>query len=397
MKKLFLKTIFTSVIAFITLGSLSHAATMICNDVFLTEHKISAKFIEENFAPISYGKQLVDLSSGRKIALIFEKSTTTDANLKKPIFVMTHGMGESAEAHTELAQIMRDKGYDVLRVSLQGHGETLIESMKKEPIPYIIPVEDNIRDLAEVLYRVSSDRQVILVGHSYGGAVTLGVAEKFEKMGIASRIKDVVLVASFVKSLDKYYMDSVTSGMAPVQAQKLVLKTLGIPGEWVESFYSPFEKITAPISQMFQYWRDMFYGTIPVDNYRDMALKPSLEMFKMFQFPLHYAFQAPPMKGEENLKLDFGLRMKAVLAATRGVSDFNILDYSKELDLPKNVKYILVSGSTDDVVTPSMLNEFKDRLDESGYKTKSMMISGGHYLVREKPAEVAARLVPVLN
>lgn len=363
------------------------ASSVVCRETFHDQKLLS------HMISMQSGEQLLSLSSGRKMAVIFEKSSLVTTT-KKEVFVMVHGVGETAEAHTQLATEMRQKGFDVLRVNLQGHGKTLIEQNKNSEVPYVIPAEDNIADLAEVLQRMGS-RDIILAGHSYGGGISLGAVQKLGNS--AQNIKKVVLFSSYVKSLDKYYMDSITSGTAPLQAGKLAMKAMGVPAEWVESMLSPMESWVSIWTNWATAWQDHLYRHTPADEVRDAAMKPMLEMFKNISYPISFVLQTPEIKGEENLGLSFELRMKGALAAMRGLDRLNFLDTSGPLDLPKSPEYVLVSSSYDEIVTPTMMNDFKNRLSIQNYKFQSQMLKGGHYTVREKPAEVAALLEALSN
>jgi pimeloyl-ACP methyl ester carboxylesterase len=87
------------------------------------------------------------------------------------IFVLVHGGGHGGWCYQPLARLLRAQGHDVYTPSLTGLAE------RSHLLRPGIDLEMHIKDVVQLL--VYEDlRDVILVGHSYGGMVITGVADR---------------------------------------------------------------------------------------------------------------------------------------------------------------------------------------------------------------------------
>jgi pimeloyl-ACP methyl ester carboxylesterase len=101
-------------------------------------------------------------------------------------FVIAHGAWSSGWAWKKMRPLLRAAGHEVFTPSYTGLGE---RSHLATPE---VGLDTHIQDVVNVLfYEDLSD--VILVGHSYGGMVATGVADK-----ASERIKKVVYLDAFV-------------------------------------------------------------------------------------------------------------------------------------------------------------------------------------------------------
>ena len=92
-------------------------------------------------------------------------------NPKKPTLVYLHGWGQNISMMAPLANpFTRD--YQVLLVDLAGHGES-----SEPPIPWT--VFDYVQSLKELIDELKI-KNPILIGHSFGGKVSLAYASKYE-------------------------------------------------------------------------------------------------------------------------------------------------------------------------------------------------------------------------
>ena len=86
-------------------------------------------------------------------------------------FVLVHGGGHGGWCYQRVAQILRSSGHEVYTPTLTGLGE------RAHLLSPDIDLDTHITDVCAVLN--SEDlRDVILVGHSYGGMVITGVADR---------------------------------------------------------------------------------------------------------------------------------------------------------------------------------------------------------------------------
>lgn len=125
---------------------------------------------------------------------LLQKSTK-----KAPLYVLVHGLGDSMERMAAIGGELRRQGNNVLLVDLHGHGRTYQSQLQRgDKPPKIIPFENQVTDLSKLVLRVRT-AEVDLVGHSYGGAVALAVAER---LGATSPVNSVNLLAPYVVRLD---------------------------------------------------------------------------------------------------------------------------------------------------------------------------------------------------
>jgi pimeloyl-ACP methyl ester carboxylesterase len=109
-------------------------------------------------------------------------------------YVLVHGGGHGGWCYQRVARILRAAGHDVYTPTLTGLGE------RAHLLDARVDLDRHVADVAAVL-RFEDLREVILVGHSYGGMVITGAADRE-----ADRVGRLV------------YLDAAT----PVQGQSLV-------------------------------------------------------------------------------------------------------------------------------------------------------------------------------
>jgi pimeloyl-ACP methyl ester carboxylesterase len=86
-------------------------------------------------------------------------------------FVLVHGGGHGGWCYQRVAGILRSAGHDVYTPTMTGLGE------RGHLVSADVDLDLHIRDIAAVLH-YEDLRDVILVGHSYGGMVITGVADR---------------------------------------------------------------------------------------------------------------------------------------------------------------------------------------------------------------------------
>jgi pimeloyl-ACP methyl ester carboxylesterase len=86
-------------------------------------------------------------------------------------FVLVHGAFEGGWCWSRVAPLVRRRGHDVLTPTLTGSGERF-HLLTRE-----VSLATHIEDIVSVLEHEDL-RDVVLVGHSYGGTVITGVADR---------------------------------------------------------------------------------------------------------------------------------------------------------------------------------------------------------------------------
>src|SRR5215469_12807242 len=86
-------------------------------------------------------------------------------------YVLVHGGGHGGWCYQRVARLLRAEGHEVLTPTLTGLGE------RAHLLDEHVDLERHVTDVAAVL-RFEDLRDVILVGHSYGGMVITGAADR---------------------------------------------------------------------------------------------------------------------------------------------------------------------------------------------------------------------------
>ncbi|HEX4175123.1 MAG TPA: alpha/beta hydrolase [Acidimicrobiales bacterium] len=86
-------------------------------------------------------------------------------------YVLVHGGGHGGWCYKRVARLLRAEGHEVLTPTLTGLGE------RAHLLDERVDLERHVTDVAAVL-RFEDLRDVILVGHSYGGMVITGAADR---------------------------------------------------------------------------------------------------------------------------------------------------------------------------------------------------------------------------
>jgi pimeloyl-ACP methyl ester carboxylesterase len=110
-------------------------------------------------------------------------------------FVLVHGAWHGAWCYRDTAKALRAAGHTVITPSHTGVGERAHQSAEN------ITLETHIRDVIGYI-EAEELEDVILCGHSYGGMVITGVADR-----LASRIKALVFLDAFVPESGQSLID----------------------------------------------------------------------------------------------------------------------------------------------------------------------------------------------
>ncbi|HEV2826237.1 MAG TPA: alpha/beta hydrolase [Pyrinomonadaceae bacterium] len=112
--------------------------------------------------------------------------TTKPGPVTKPTIVIVHGAWGGSWAFRKVEALLREKGFNVYRPQLTGLGERV--HLSKPDVGLTTHIEDVVNT---ILYEDLHD--IILVGHSYGGMVITGVADR-----VPARISRLVYLDAFV-------------------------------------------------------------------------------------------------------------------------------------------------------------------------------------------------------
>ncbi len=141
-------------------------------------------------------------------------------------FVICHGAWDGGWYWQDVANLLREKGHHVYTPSLTGLGERVHLGNPA------IDLDTHIQDIVNVCLFEALDK-VVLVGHSYGGAIITGVADR-----IPNRLSELIYIDAFVPKNGESLVD--LFGESPVIDQFTSLSNQLGDG-WKIPFYSEEE------------------------------------------------------------------------------------------------------------------------------------------------------------
>jgi len=170
-------------------------------------------------------------------------------------YVLVHGGGHGGWCYQRVARLLRAQGHEVLTPTLTGLGE------RAHLLDQRVDLERHVTDVAAVL-RFEDLRNVILVGHSYGGMVITGAADR-----VPDRVGRLV------------YLDAAT----PVNGQSLV----DVAGPVINAV-RPMGEVVDGIELVLQPGPDagLLYGVTDPDDLAWMAERLTPHPWKCFEQPL---------------------------------------------------------------------------------------------------------------
>ncbi len=113
-------------------------------------------------------------------------------------FVVAHGAWSSGFVWKKMRPLMRAAGHELFTPSYTGLGERFHLATPE------IDLEMHIRDVVSVLFHEDL-RDVILIGHSYGGIAATGIADR-----AADRISQIVYLDAFIPANGQNMLDFAT-------------------------------------------------------------------------------------------------------------------------------------------------------------------------------------------
>ena len=118
--------------------------------------------------------------------IIISNETLQSQSSSKPVYVFVHGMTAGGWAFKKVDSLLTESGNSVYRPTLTGTGERVHLASTN------VVLNTHISDIVNtIMYEDLND--VILIGHSYGGMVVTGVADR-----IPERIKKLIYIDAFV-------------------------------------------------------------------------------------------------------------------------------------------------------------------------------------------------------
>jgi pimeloyl-ACP methyl ester carboxylesterase len=170
-------------------------------------------------------------------------------------YVLVHGGGHGGWCYQRVARLLRAAGHEVYTPTMTGVGE------RAHLLSGAVDLAMHIRDIAAVL-EFEGLRDVVLVGHSYGGMVITGVADR-----VAERVGRLV------------YLDAATptNGQSLVDVAGPIIEAVRPSGSTVDGV----ELVLLPAPEA-----GMFYGVTDPADLAWMADKLTGHPWSCFAQPL---------------------------------------------------------------------------------------------------------------
>lgn len=165
-------------------------------------------------------------------ALFSERSRAQSEDERRLTFVLVHGAWHGGWCWQRVARLLRDRGHDVFTPTLTGLGE------RSHLLSAEIDLDTHIADVVNV-FEWEDLENVTLCGHSYGGFVISGVAER-----LPSRISSIVYLDAFVPAGGEHLSDDAVEAArrGDVTVPPIPAETFGVnPADraWVDAKCTP--------------------------------------------------------------------------------------------------------------------------------------------------------------
>jgi pimeloyl-ACP methyl ester carboxylesterase len=119
--------------------------------------------------------------------------------------VLVHGAWHGGWCYRRVAELLRGSGHRVFTPTLTGLGE------RSHLLTRSINLSTHIADIANMI-RWENLRQIVLVGHSYGGMVVTGVAD-----AMSDKVSALVYLDAFLPTAGKSFHDILPTEVAEAQ------------------------------------------------------------------------------------------------------------------------------------------------------------------------------------
>lgn len=251
---------------------------------------------------------------------------------KKMTWVFLHGLGDDMTDMAGLSQLAQSDGFGTLRVDFHGHGESLRLYLQSQNgrLPSALPYSHNVEDVFHLIHALKL-KDVVIVGHSYGGGIAYELGVHLASTSI--QLRSVHMLAPYVQRLDKSL-----------------------------SYFPGF---------VMDLWTDEFM--------RENFTKYFLQEWGKVRHELRL---------EEERLLE--MKVEAALLATKGIRDLDLLDHSRELRAPEAPVHLL-AGDRDELLPSRLLENFRRRLENQQVPHSYQVIEGDdatHFFPQNRGREV---------
>ncbi len=247
---------------------------------------------------------------------------------KEITVVLLHGLGGELTAWNEEREKLTKKGFSTIAIDLRGHG---FSGRPHDPAQY--EMSYFVQDVEEVI-KVEHVEKYILVGHCFGGMVTLSYVTSSTQKPLGIILVDTSYKAPFLSTL---HAD-------PILLQKMF-------------------KILASVTP---------------DTHKNEQVD-----FSFFQGTTDFSIS-------RLLSDILRTSLKSYFLLCEVIVGFNILDLLQKISVPT----LIMEGTQDHIMPPAIAQELNGRIKNS----EMVYIKGGnHIVIINNPGEVAGNIVQFLK
>jgi pimeloyl-ACP methyl ester carboxylesterase len=178
------------------------------------------------------------LATSMMLAATLPAQEAVDRDPQASTIVIVHGAWGGGWAFREVEQLLRDFGHQVYRPTLTGLGERFHLATPE------VNLETHITDIINVL-EFEELEEVVLVGHSYGGMVVTGVADR-----ASDRIRHLVYLDAFVPLDGESVADLAEGFMSRLEASGATAGSDFVRPVWVEPGSPPPADVPHPLKTL---------------------------------------------------------------------------------------------------------------------------------------------------
>lgn len=283
-----------------------------------------------------------------------------------PTWLIIHGLGDDMSKMEQITALADAEGFGVLRVDLFGHGETLQRYMSTHDghLPGDLYYKDNIIVIKELLQK-NNIKDVVIVGHSYGGGISYGLAAELGHLKGKNKInvRSLHMLAPYVQRIDKFIKNYFQSPDFLLHQTAKTMEQMGAHPEVVKNIMDPLFSMTWAMTAGIRYMNDFVTSSFKVDQWQDFAMDPILQKYMSQSYRKYFIAMTKKDESalnEKELKA-IDIQVEAAIRVTKGIRDFDLLDTTSDLkDFGAPVQ--VIGGNKDKLVIPGQLYEFDQRL-----------------------------------
>jgi pimeloyl-ACP methyl ester carboxylesterase len=318
-----------------------------------------------------------------------------NGDVDKPVMVFLHGLGDDLFKMQAMENWAVDAGYSILRVDLHLHGRSLQEYMRvHRKLPQRLDFAENASDLEALIVQLNF-KDLILVGHSYGGAIAFDLANKLTTNHSEIVVESVHQLGPYVQRVDKFLKAYLSSPRFMISQASDMMKMAGVHRDFVDNIMQPLADMMNTMFSGARMMKTHLEDMIKWDAMSDLVLDPIFEGYLRAAYGRYFVFNLKKkwrdFNDDEKKLLE--VQVEAAMKITRGIRSFDLLNG----DLPKNMPPIqVIGGINDQLVVADQLREYSQRLRVAGYKTALVFLKGAladHLFPRRMPKETFAEIV----